>query len=181
MAFVWSFGIKFNNIEDAEKAKTKIDKIILSDGTEIGLYNHITYQNGDSSLKECTLELMLHNMQLAGNQKLFSFPYYYEIRDFFYQFLYNLKIDFIMALFEFEGADKIAHEDIVEDINLYGLGEILNSNNCVDLRISDSIYQTKRILDGLVLSNEKLEDLKTEYVKSFEPFKSGYSWLPIKQ
>ena len=180
MAHVWSFGIKFNNLESSEKAKSTIDKVILSDGTEIGIYKMITYENGDSSLKECTLELMVHNMQVAGNQKLFSFPYYYEIRHFYYQILIDLEIDFCMALFEFEGADRIAHEDIINDINLYGLGEILNSDTCVDLKVSDTIYQSKRILDGLVLSNEKLRKLKKEYADFFEPFKPGYYWLPIK-
>lgn len=180
MAFVWSFGIKFNCLEDAEKTKSKINKIILSDKTEIALYKGISYKDGDITLRECTLDLMAENMQIAGNQKLLSFPFFYEIRDTFYQFLLDKEINFTMALFEFEGADRIAHEDIINDINQYGLGEILNSDNCVDLKVSDSIYQNKRILDGLVLSKEKLEKLKKEYSELFEPFKTGYYWLPIK-
>ena len=181
MAFVWSFGIKFNNFEDAEKAKSLIEKVILSDGIEIEMYKGITYEKGDLSQKECTLELMLHNMQISGNQKLLSYPFYYEIRDFFYQFLYDLKIDFCMALFEFEGADWIAHQKIIEYINEYGVGEIMNSDNFIDLKVSDTIHQNKRVFDGLVLSNEKLGKLKKEYSELFEPFKSGYYWLPIKK
>ncbi len=180
MAFIWSFGIKFKNLEDAEAVKSQIDKIPLSDGTEVGLYKSIVYQNGDLSLKECTLDLFPHDMQVAGNQKLLSFPFYYEIRDYFYQFLQNLKIDFDAALFEFEGADRIAHNDVVEDINQYGVGEIYNSNNHADLMVSNSIYQNKRILDGLVLSKENFEKLKDEYSNFFEPFKHEYYWLPIK-
>lgn len=180
MAFVWSFGIKFNCLEDAENAKSTINKIILSDKTQIALYKEISYKDGDTTLKECTLDLMAENMELAGNQKLLSYPFYYEIRDAFYQFLLNIEINYSMALFEFEGADKITHADIIDDINQYGLGEILNSNNCVDLKVSDTIYQSKRILDGLVLSNEELVKLKKEYSELFVPFKSGYSWLPIK-
>ncbi|WP_438966717.1 hypothetical protein [Flavobacterium sp.] len=180
MAFVWSFGIKFNGIEDAEKVKSQIDNIILSDGTEIGIYKHITYENGNLNLTECTLELILHNMQVSGNQKLLSFPYFYEIRDFFYQFLRNLDIDFCEALFEFEGSDRIAHENLIEYINQYGIGEIVNSDNFADLKVSSTIYQSKRILDGLVLSKENFEKLKNEYSEYFEPFKNGYYWLAIK-
>ena len=43
MAFVWSFGIKFKGIEDAEKVKSQIDNIILSDGTEIGIYKPVVH------------------------------------------------------------------------------------------------------------------------------------------
>ena len=68
------------------------------------IYKYITYENGNLNLTECTLELMLHNMQVSGNQKLLSFPFFYEIRDFFYQFLRDLDIDFCEALFEFEGS-----------------------------------------------------------------------------
>lgn len=179
MAFVWSFGIKFNCLEDAEKAKSAINNIILSDKTEVGLYKGISYKDGDINLNECTLDIMAENMQIAGNQKLLSYPFYYEIRDAYYNFLLNTE-NFTMALFEFEGADRIAHEDIINDINQYGLGEILNSDNCIDLKVSDTIFQSKRILDGLVLSNENLRKLKKEYSELFEPFKSGYYWLPIK-
>jgi hypothetical protein len=179
MAFIWSFGIKFKSIEEAEKAKSKIDTIILSDGTEVGIHKGITYQNGNLSLKECTLDLWLHHMQVAGDQKLLSFPYYYEIRDFYYQFLRDLEIDFNMALFEFEGADRIAHNNLIENINEDGIGAILNSDNCANLQVSDTIYQSKRILDGLVVSEENLGNLKKEFSGLFVPFKPGYYWLPL--
>ncbi|MFY8180765.1 MAG: hypothetical protein ACOVLG_03230 [Flavobacterium sp.] len=179
MAWVWSFGIKFNCLEDCEQVKATINKVTLSDKTEINLSKYISYKNEDTSLKECTLHFMLENMQVAGNQKLLSYPFYYEIRDTFYKFLLDMKVNFSEALFEFEGADRIAYDEIIDHINQHGIGEILNSDNSADLKVSDTIYQNKRLLDGLVLSNEKFVRLNKEYSKFFKPFKSGYYWLPL--
>lgn len=181
MAFVWSCGIQFNSFKDAEKAKDKIDKITLSDGSIIGVYKEILCKEFQFSPNHYTLCLMAHQMQIAGDKKLLSFPYFYEVRDTFYHFIHNLDIEFNLALFEFEGADKIAFDDTFHLINNYGIGQILNSNTCPELRVSDTIFQEKRLLDGLVISDKMKKELKVEYSKFFEPYKKGYSWLPVKK
>lgn len=180
MAFVWSCGIQFNTLVDAEKAKNEIGNITLSDGSSVELYKEIISVDVKQETRSYTLCLMAHQMQIAGNENLLSFPFYYEIRDFFYHFIYKLKNDFNLALFEFEGADRIAFDNVIQWINEYGLGEILNSDTCPDLKVSESVFQEKRLLDGLIISDKMRENLKEEYLNFFVPYKKGYFWLPLK-
>jgi hypothetical protein len=174
MAFVWTLGIEFKSFEEAEICSAKLDKVILSDASEIPLRKF--NQRKNSNIQKHIIMFMPENMQFAGNDKLISNPFFYDIFDQFYQFIFNLEMNFDVALFGLEGGDRIL-DDAVDYINEFGLG--FKSNN-IDGYVKDGVGLGQNYFDGLVLSNDEFQRLRNIHRQNFEIFKPGYFWLPVR-
>ena len=71
-------------------------------------------------------------------------------------------------------------EDVVQEINEFGIGEIKQDTNAAFMLNFDvEYYLPKRQFDGLVLS-EKLYNL-LEDKSNFVEFKSKYMWLALNE
>ena len=176
MAVIYTLGIEFKNFEDTEKCSTKLDKVILSDSSEIPLQKFIEKKNDDKNGQKHIIMFMPENMQIAGNKKLLSNPFFYDILNQFYQFIFDLEMDFEVALFGVEGGDRIL-DDVVEYINEFGTDF---KSNFIDGDVKNSIGLGENYFDGLVLSEQEFKRLDNKYRRNFQIFKPGYVWLPIK-
>ncbi|WP_291133261.1 hypothetical protein [Flavobacterium sp. UBA7682] len=173
MGYFWSMGISFKNKELAEQCETEIDSLILSDNTFVGLKKYVE-QN--EKLQTYILGIYPEGMEIAESEKLFSYPFFQEIRNQLNNIVLNLEIEYNIAFYEFEAADYLLNEDIVEDISNYGLGEIRERDFNV-LYFDEEHYIPKRYFDGLILSNDEYKKIAMAYPE-FEPYKKGYVWLP---
>ena len=183
MGAFYSFGIIFNNQNDAEKCKTVFAtyNLQLSDSTKIEsrvFVDECDYAIND--LKQYSCSIFPIGLELPGlNPKLVQANYFCEIRNQLYAFLKNLKIEFNYAWFEFEAADIIKDENPLPEIKKDGIGEIHGGElNGYFAGVGDGKHSPKRDLDGFVISESLYESYELA-IKEFEPFKSGYFWLPI--
>ncbi|MCS3531554.1 hypothetical protein [Chryseobacterium sp. JUb7] len=173
MGWYYSFGIVFNNQTDAGLSCNdfKNKKIVLSNHDEVSLDPDVSEHedNGTFEQKLYILRVFIEGLGTGNtNSKLYETPYFYEIRDFFYDYLKNLNIDFEFAHYELEAADMLMGSETLEYI-IY-----LFENN------SKSELLSKKYIDGMVISLDnfnKLEKFKDE----FRTFKENYYWLPIKE
>ncbi len=182
MGYYYTLGINFNKRDLAEKCNQKVMnfEVKLSDNSIVEMKTYVyeeIFDNGEiryqSHINPKGLEYGL------GHRKLFSKPYFYEIRKKLYSFLIELDLEFNYAFYEFEGADFFLNENIVDYINEFGIGEVKeDSNASYMLNFDLEYYLPKRQLDGLVLS-EKLFNL-LENKSNFVQFKNEYMWLPLK-
>ena len=175
MGYFWSMGISFQNKELAEKCKTEIDSLVLSDNTLVGLGKYISE---NKKLQTYILQIYPEGMEIAENEKLFSYPFFQEIRNQLYNFVLGLKIEYNIAFYEFEAADYLLNDDVIEDILSFGLGEIRMKQSNV-LYFDEENYIPKRYLDGLILSNNEYKKIAIRYPE-FKPYKDGYVWLPFR-
>lgn len=83
-----------------------------------------------------------------------------------------------MLFFEFEAADYLLNDNIIEDISNVGLGEIRQKDSNVPYFDSQN-YVPKRYYDGLVISDDEYKMIAIRYPE-FKLFKKGYVWLPIR-
>ncbi|MWB94190.1 hypothetical protein GON26_07435 [Flavobacterium sp. GA093] len=169
MGYFWSMGISFKNIELAEQANSNIGNLILSDNTFVALKKHIVF---NAKLKTHVLTIYPEGMEFGDGKKLFSHPFFQDIKVQLNDIVLNLETDFNIAFFEFEAADYLEHDDIVEDILTLGLGEIKMSDPNSPY-FEEEYYVAKRYYDGLILSNDEYKKIAVRYPQ-FKYFKNGY-------
>lgn len=188
MGWFYSFGIVFNNNTDAELLCNdfKNKKIVLSNHDEVSLDSDVAEHEDNETFEEklYILRVFIEGLGTSNtNFKLYENPYFYEIRDFFYDYLKKINIDFEFAHYELEAADMLMGSEILEYI-IYLFESNYKSYGVRSLEIISEIDKTKflskRYIDGMVISLNnfnKLEKFKAE----FQPFKENYFWLPIKE
>ena len=184
MGAFYSLGISFNNIENAENCKSQFEKynFVLSDNTEM-LFRIFILKcdyliNGKNQYVCGIFPLGLEIPNL--NQKLLKGKYFYEIRNLLYDFIRNLNLDFNFAFYEFEGADFVQDNNPIDEISIYGYGEIVSGEPVgyfLGLYNPKDFLQ-KRYLDGLIISN-KIWNKDILNINEFETFKEGYLWLKL--
>jgi hypothetical protein len=87
-------------------------------------------------------------------------------------------MEFNYAFYEFEGADCFLDEDVVEQINKFGIGTTEKDKNASFMGFFNvDYYLPKRHLDGLILSERMFSNIEDK--NSFEEFKNKYMWLPF--
>ena len=173
MGWYYSLGIVFNNQIDAELCCNdfKNRKIVLSNGDEVILEPDVSEHEDNEASEEklYILRVFIEGLGTSNtNVKLYEEPYFYEVRDFFYNYLKKLNIDFEFAHYELEAADMLMGSQTLEYIIF------LFENN------SKSQFLSQKYVDGIVISLNnfnKLEKFKSE----FQIFKENYYWLPIKE
>ena len=177
MGWYWSMGISFEEKILAEKCQERLFKLKLSDKREVKLDSHVTLQTDYYYTPHFVLEIFPEQMTIDGDRKNLEYPYFIEIKSQLLRFIKELDLKLEIAFFEFEGADRITHENIIKEINENGIGEIIE--NDINHLFSDSKdYKPKRYLDGLILSIEQY-NLILNKIPEFKNFKDGYFWLPI--
>jgi hypothetical protein len=173
MGLFYSLGIVFNNQTDAELLcnEFKNKKIVLSNHDEVSLKPDVSEHEDNDTFEEKLYILRVFIEGLGTSNtilKLYEKPYFYEIRDFFYDYLKNLNIYFEFAHYELEAADMLISSETLEYI-IY-----LFEN------YSKSELLSRKYVSGMVISLDnfnKLEKFKDE----FQPFKENYYWIPIKE
>ena len=178
MGYFWSMGISFMDKETAEICQAKLRKIVLSDGSIVNLHSYILLQTSFDIEPDYVLEIYPENMEIDGKRDNLNFPFFREINKQLLQIIKELKYDFQIAFFEFEGADKVTNENIINSINEDGIGQIRHKE-VNDIYFDPKNYIPKRYFDGLILSNKEYERLNKKHIE-FEYFKDGYKWLPIR-
>jgi hypothetical protein len=174
----YSFGITFNKLEDAEFCKLSFENydLQLSDSTIVD--SRIFTRECDYLLndkKQFICVIFPRGLELPNeNPKLLQAKYFYEIRDLLYKFLIQIKLEFNIAFFEFEGADFIQDNSPLMEIEDYdnyyvGLNEYFGD--------SQDFIQ-KKYLGGLVISTSVIKANPLNF-NGFEIFKIGYSWIPF--
>ena len=184
MGAFYSFGITFDNIENAKNCKSEFEKynFSLRDNTEMDFRIFVTKCDYLLDEKEqFTCGIFPLGLELPNaNLKLLKGKYFYEIRTKLYTFLKDLKLPFNFAFYEFEAADFVQDNNPIFEILEYGYGEIESGEpNGYFLGLyNSSDFLPKRYFDGLVISDAIYKrDLKV--LKEFEKFKEGYLWLQI--
>lgn len=188
MGWFYSFGIVFNNQTDAELSCNdfKDKKIVLSNHDEVILDPDISEHEDNETFEEklYILRVFIEGLGTSNtNLKLYEKPYFFETKDFFYDYLKNLDIDFEFAHYELEAADMLMGSETLEYI-IYSFENNYKSDGDRSSEIISEIDETKflskKYIDGMVISLSnfnKLERFKDE----FQPFKENYFWLPIKE
>ena len=183
MGYFYSLGVNFDNRDLAEDCNQKIKsfEIKLSDNTIVEVETYIYEEKLTNGKTRYQSQIFPKGLECGkGSIKLFSKPYFYEIRKKLYSFLNQLDLEFNYAFYEFEGADYFLDEDVVQEINEFGIGEIKQDTNAAFMLNFDvEYYLPKRQFDGLVLS-EKLYNL-LEDKSNFVEFKSKYMWLALNE
>lgn len=181
MGYFYTLGINFNNRDLAEDCNRQIKnfEIKLSDNTIVEISTYIYEEKLIDGEIHFQSQIYPKGLEYSlGNRNLLSKPNFYEIRKKFYAFLMELNIEFNYAFYEFEGADYFLDENIIQEINKYGIGEVKKDTNAASMLNFDvEYYLPKRYFDGLILS-EKLFNL-LENNSNFVKFKNKYMWLPI--
>lgn len=192
MGYFYSLAISFDSINDAEECLVEFKKanLLLSDFTVVDCASSIVEScYSDNKLKQYICNIRPKGMGDAEtNKKLFERPYFYEIRDHIYQFLFQLQLPYNYALWEAEATDRILTDDLETDLRRdgigghYGLGkdEVGDPNASYFSGFGSNYYEDKRYLDGVVISESKFPRIRVE-CPGFEEFKSGYNWLPVKR
>jgi hypothetical protein len=191
MSYTYSLGISFNTNREAQKCLMEFNNspLVLSDSVVIDCATSVVNSCYPRNIpKQYICVISPKGMRDSKtNKKLFERPYFYEIRDLFYQFLFQLQLPFNYALWEMEGADRILTDDLATELKRngigghYGLGkdELGDPNAHCFSGFGSSYYQDKRYLDGLVIAESKFPGINIEF-PDFEEFKSAYNWLPVK-
>ncbi len=184
MGYFYSLGVNFDDLETLDSFKKEIEKsyILLSNSLKVSL----TFQTAENKIPNNSNSFQLiifpEGLQyMCGDKNFAGRPYFYEIRSKLYEFLINYEHTFNHAFFEFEGADFLIDNNIGNYINTYGIGDIQSGDkNAASLCDFEALYyDSKRFLDGLIISESIFSSLTTD--KSyFEKFKKGYYWLPVK-
>ena len=113
---------------------------------------------------------------------LFELSNYYTIRDFFYDYLRNVKVNFEFAHFELEAADYlICAEHMTNDIAFLMKNSSEGDKNVQKITGIDKYkFLSKRYIDGIVISSKNHSKLGKSQAE-FQFFKENYYWLPIKE
>lgn len=191
MGWYYSLGIVFENenlLNDCKKTFSQILK--LSNGTEVRMTTEVHKVEYSNNVVLQLLPYGLSTDTFNGRDVLFKRPYFYEIRDFLYKQLLNLNINFKTALFELEAGDYLIENDIIEELNIRGIGGITFGYSYVsggDVNASSisgkhppEYYIAKRYFDGLILNKKEFYRLRTNQ-SEFQTFKENYYWIPLKE
>ena len=181
MGYFYSLGVNFNERELAEKCNQKVKnfEIKLTDDSIVEVNTYVYEEKLIDGKFRYQSQIFPEGMQCStGNRKLLSKPYFYEIRNKLYSFLYELDMEFNYAFYEFAGADCFLDEDVVEQINKFGIGTTEKDKNASFMGFFNvDYYLPKRHLDGLILSERMFSNIEDK--NSFEEFKNKYMWLPF--
>ena len=149
----------------------------LSDGRFVKLKSNIQLQTSFDSAADYVVEIFPSEMEVDGKRKNLGYPFFGEIKRHLLELVKNSDFNFDIAFFEFEAADRVTNENIINWINKIGIGEIRQSEPN-DQYFDARSYVPKRYFDGLILSRKEFEKLDIKYPE-FEDFKNNYFWLPI--
>lgn len=184
MGFFYTMGINFDNEQAAEICKKQIDdlKIILSDGTQVEKFVQMCKDELPSGKISYNIDVYPKGLQyMVGDEKLASKPFFYEIRTILYTFIRNMNLVFNYAFFEFEGADQFMNQDIIVELNKYGIGPVniegdpnASTLSCFPV----DYYCSKRYLDGLIIKDEIYNQLTIDK-SAFSVFRENYYWLAV--
>ena len=187
MGLNYSLRITFTNEEDAEFCSEEFynQKIVLPDGSLVELFPNV-YEHADNRKMTDKLYILSVSINGLGNVgidlNLFKTSNFYTVRDFFYQYLKDIKMDFKFAHFELEAADYLmCAEDMTDDIAfLMKNSSVVDENAQKVTGIGTSEFLSKRYIDGFIISLKnynKLKDGRSEFLI----FKPDYFWLPLKE
>ncbi len=188
MGLNYSLGITFNNEKDANFCCSEFQnqKITLPNGNFVKLFPSVSEHADNNKLKE-KLYVLYVLVNGLGNVdidlSLFEISNYYTIRDFFYQYIKNLKVDFEFTHFELEAADYLmCAEDMTDDIAFLIKNSSEGDENLQKVTGIDKFkFLSKRYIDGIVIHSKNYNKLTTNTQSEFQNFKPNYYWLPIKE
>lgn len=89
-------GISFKSQELAKKCEDKIVNLTLSDNTVVKLEKYISK---NIKLNTYILSVYPKGMEYGDGPKLFSYPFFEEIRNQLYEYIFNLELEFNIAFF----------------------------------------------------------------------------------
>lgn len=187
MGLNYSLGITFNNEEDANFCWNEFQnqEITLLGGNFVKLFPSVSEHADNYKLQEkfyvlCVLINGFGNVGVDLN--LFEPSNYYTIRDFFYEYLRSVKVDFEFAHFELEAADYLmCAEDMTDDIAFLMKNSSEGDENVQKITGIDKYnFLSKRYIDGIVISSKNYSKLG-KYQAEFQIFKENYYWLPLKE
>ena len=185
MGLYYSLGVIFDEKTQAESFLKDLSqqKIVLSDSTVVQAHGYLSETVFiNVTEQKSVVQFFLDGLEIGSlsDKKLFSKPFFYEIRDSLYNFLLSTNYNFSHAFYELEGADKLLTDDLQSEILHDGIGEIdigdKNAGRCSGK--SPEYFYSKRLLDGLIVSDYKYPNVQIDFPE-FREFKKGYSWLPI--
>jgi len=184
MAYSYSLGVIFNTEIQAKDFKSQFEKqkFQLNDLTDIEITIYLSntvYDNSD--YQHFAINCFVNDLSYPnGDSQLFKSQNFYRIRDLMYDFLINYKGDFNYALYELEGADKILTDEMKTELETYGIGKTENGDKNASYcsQNAPEYYYSKRILDGLIISESIYPKIQIDFPE-FTKFKKGYYWLPV--
>ncbi|WP_312388909.1 hypothetical protein [Chryseobacterium sp.] len=192
MGWYYSLGIVFENENLLTDCKNKFPHILkLSNGNNVRIITEISNVEDSDNLVFQILPYGLSTDNLVNRNILFTRPYFYEIRNFLYTQLFDLKVNFKIALFDLEAGDLLMQNTVISDINeigidafKFGYPNIFNIEGDVNASSLSGnhppeYYIPKRYLDGLILHKKEFELIKDK--SEFQLFKENYYWIPIKE
>ncbi len=187
MGLNYSFGITFTNKNEAELCCDgfRNKEIVITAKKNVSLSSHI-YEHADNKILKEKLYVLSVSINRLGNVgvdlSLFEKPNFYIIRDFFYEYLRLIKIDFEFAHFELEAADYLmCATDMSDDIGWLLKNESDGDDNAATVSgIDKSDFLSKRYIDGIVISGKNYEKL-SNCQSEFQIFKPNYYWLPLEE
>ncbi|AYN00162.1 hypothetical protein [Chryseobacterium sp. 3008163] len=187
MGLNYSFGITFTDNEDAELCRKDFvnQKIILSPEKNVNLGSFVCEHADNKILEEklYVLSVSIDNLGISCKDlSLFERSNFYTIRDFFYEYLRDMKVGFEFAHFELEAADYLmCATDMTDDIGWLLKNKSEGDENAAKASGIDKFYfLSKRYIDGIVVSSKKLKKI-SKYNVEFQPFKPEYYWLPVTE
>lgn len=186
MGLFYSLGVIFDEKTQAESFLNDLNRqiIVLSDSTVVPTISSISLTSFRNVYEQkYVVSLFPGGLEIGrlSNKKFISKPFFYEIRDFIYHFLFVTNHEFRYALYDLEGADKLITDHLMDEILNDGIGEIENGDKLASYCFSEKkpgYYYSKRLLDGLVISDSEYPNVQIDF-PAFTEFKKGYSWLPL--
>lgn len=190
MGYFYSLGISFDTADDAQQCCKALreQNLILSDSTIVDFDIEIQKGTFNNAKQQYICGLFPNGMDdWKTNFKLFELPYFYEIRDQLYSFLFNYSFPFNYAHWEAEAADRLIEDvasEFLETNSLnqhhgFGKDEFGDPNASYFSKKNSDYYQNKKYWDGLVISKSKIP-INSVATSSFLEFKPGYLWLPVE-
>lgn len=187
MGLNYSLGITFINEKDADVCSKEFfnQKIVLPGGNLAELFSYVS-EHADNQKMQEKLYVLSVSINGLGNVdidlRLFETSNFYTIRDFFYQYLRDLKKDFEFAHFELEAADYLmCAEEMTEDIAFLVKNLSVADEGAQKITgINPSEFLSKRYIDGIIIPFKNYRKLKNAQ-SEFQIFKPNYYWLPLKE